>query len=69
MLPLLCWRPERPEPGYWRLTALDVGQGGALLETATRALLFDVGPRHRGGSDVGEWVVAPYLRARHPHAG
>ena len=65
MLPLLCWRPERPEPGYWRLTALDVGQGGAvLLETATRTLLFDAGPRHRGGSDVGEWVVAPYLRAR-----
>ena len=49
MLPLLCWRPERPEPGYWRLTALDVGQGGAvLLETATRALLFDAGPRHVG---------------------
>ena len=58
MLPLLCWRPERPEPGYWRLTALDVGQGGAvLLETATRALLFDAGPRHRGDpmSASGWW--------------
>ena len=69
MLPLLCWRPERPEPGYWRLTALDVGQGGAvLLETATRALLFDAGPRHRGDpmSASGWWRPA---RARHPHAG
>ncbi|MEN4918911.1 DNA internalization-related competence protein ComEC/Rec2 [Achromobacter spanius] len=65
MLPLLFWRPDRPEPGYWRMSALDVGQGSAILvETATRSLLFDAGPRSFGGSDAGERVVAPFLQAR-----
>ncbi|SIT29689.1 DNA internalization-related competence protein ComEC/Rec2 [Achromobacter sp. MFA1 R4] len=65
MLPLLFWRPDRPEPGYWRLSAMDVGQGSAILvETATRSLLFDAGPRSFGGSDAGERVVAPFLQAR-----
>lgn len=65
MLPLLFWRPDRPEPGYWRMSAMDVGQGSAILvETASQALLFDAGPRHYGGSDAGERVVAPFLLAR-----
>lgn len=65
MLPLLCWRPDRPEPGHWRMSALDVGQGGAVVvETASQTLLFDAGPRHYGGSDAGERVVAPFLQAR-----
>ncbi|WP_454674515.1 DNA internalization-related competence protein ComEC/Rec2 [Achromobacter pestifer] len=65
MLPLLCWRPDPPAPGHWRISALDVGQGSAILvETATQTLLFDAGPRHYGGSDAGERVVAPFLQAR-----
>lgn len=65
MLPMLCWRPERPAPGYWTLTALDVGQGSAVvIETATQAWLFDTGPRHGDATDAGARVVAPYLRAR-----
>nr|WP_267880227.1 DNA internalization-related competence protein ComEC/Rec2 [Achromobacter marplatensis] len=65
MLPLLCWRPDRPDPGHWRMSALDVGQGSAILvETASQTLLFDAGPRHYGGSDAGERVVAPFLQAR-----
>ncbi|EHK67558.1 DNA internalization-related competence protein ComEC/Rec2 [Achromobacter arsenitoxydans SY8] len=65
MLPLLFWRPDRPEPGHWRMSALDVGQGSAILvETATQSLLFDAGPRSFGGSDAGERVVAPFLQAR-----
>lgn len=65
MLPLLCWRPERPEPGDWRMSAMDIGQGSAILvETATQALLFDAGPRHFGGGDAGERVIAPQLQAR-----
>lgn len=65
MLPLLFWRPDRPEPGYWRMSALDVGQGSAILvETASQALLFDAGPRHYGGGDAGERVIAPFLQAR-----
>ena len=65
MLPLLFWRPDRPEPGYWRMSAMDVGQGSAILvETASQSLLFDAGPRSYGGSDAGERVVAPFLQAR-----
>jgi competence protein ComEC len=65
MLPLLFWRPDRPEPGYWRMSAMDVGQGSAILvETASQSLLFDAGPRGYGGSDAGERVVAPFLQAR-----
>lgn len=65
MLPLLCWRPDRPDPGHWRMSALDVGQGSAILvETASQMLLFDAGPRHYGGGDAGERVVVPFLQAR-----
>ncbi|WP_447920421.1 DNA internalization-related competence protein ComEC/Rec2 [Achromobacter aegrifaciens] len=65
MLPLLFWRPDRPEPGHWHMSAMDVGQGSAILvETANQTLLFDAGPRSYGGSDAGERVVAPFLQAR-----
>jgi competence protein ComEC len=65
VLPALCWRPSRPADGEWRLTALDVGQGGAVVvETATRTLVFDAGPLHRNGTDAAQQVIRPYLRAR-----
>jgi len=65
MLPLLCWRPDRPAPGEWRLAALDVGQGSAVvIETASRVLVYDAGPRRYGGGDAAERVLVPYLRAR-----
>ncbi|WP_312428375.1 DNA internalization-related competence protein ComEC/Rec2 [Achromobacter sp.] len=65
MLPLLFWRPDKLEPGYWRMSAMDVGQGSAILvETANQSLLFDAGPRSYGGSDAGERVVAPFLQSR-----
>ncbi|MET0186170.1 MAG: DNA internalization-related competence protein ComEC/Rec2 [Achromobacter sp.] len=65
MTPLLFARPERPEEGDWRMTALDVGQGAAIvIETATATTLYDVGPKHRNGTDAGERVLVPYLRAR-----
>ncbi|ARP94555.1 DNA internalization-related competence protein ComEC/Rec2 [Bordetella genomosp. 13] len=64
-LPLLCWRPERPPPGDWRMTALDVGQGTAIVvETATRVLVYDAGPRRHDGTDAAERVLVPYLHAR-----
>ncbi|WP_420225160.1 DNA internalization-related competence protein ComEC/Rec2 [Pigmentiphaga litoralis] len=65
VLPVLCYRPERPDPGDWRLAVLDVGQGGAaVLETATQTLVFDTGPPFGDNADAGERVVWPYLRAR-----
>nr|WP_329957639.1 DNA internalization-related competence protein ComEC/Rec2 [Bordetella petrii] len=65
MLPMLCWSPARPAYGDWSLTALDVGQGGAVVvETATQAWLFDTGPRMGTAADAGASVIAPFLRAR-----
>lgn len=65
VLPALAWRPDRPAPGAWALTVLDVGQGGAaVLRTAHHTLLFDAGPLSRSGSDAGARVVWPYLRAQ-----
>ncbi|WP_454689775.1 DNA internalization-related competence protein ComEC/Rec2 [Achromobacter aloeverae] len=64
LLPALAWRPDRPAPGGWSMTVLDVGQGGAaVVRTARHTLLFDAGPLSRSGSDAGARVVWPYLRA------
>lgn len=65
LLPLLAFQPTRPRAGEWRLVALDVGQGGAvLIQTATHTLLFDTGPPFGQAGDAGERVIWPYLRAK-----
>lgn len=62
LLPLCLVRAPRPAHGEWRITALDVGQGTAVLvETAQHRLLYDAGPAY-GASSAGERVIAPYLR-------
>ena len=62
--PLFAWPAERPRGELW-VTALDVGQGSAiLLETRDRAWLYDTGPRYSSDSDAGERIVLPYLRHR-----
>jgi competence protein ComEC len=64
-LPLLAQLPEHPEPGQFRVTAFDVGQGMALLvETAGHRLLYDTGPGYAPGADAGSRVLLPYLRMR-----
>lgn len=63
LLPALTWQPQTLSAGAWQLTALDVGQGGAIIvRTHRHALVFDVGPR-LGVSDAGQRVVSPVLRA------
>lgn len=65
LLPLLVWPGERPAEGELWFTALDVGQGSAIvLETRDRAWLYDAGPRYSTDADAGERVVLPYLRRR-----
>ncbi|WP_234263386.1 DNA internalization-related competence protein ComEC/Rec2 [Hydrogenophaga sp. NFH-34] len=62
--PALTWAPARPAPGGFELLALDVGQGGAVLvRTASHSLLYDTGPRYSPGSDAGDLVILPTLRA------
>lgn len=62
-LPLFLWQPPRPAAGHFTLTAIDVGQGSAvLLQTARHSLLYDAGPGWTGG-DAGAATVLPLLRA------
>lgn len=64
LLPL-CWpRNTPPEPGAFRATVIDVGQGlSVLVHTRTHALLFDTGARYPSGFDLGAAVVVPTLHA------
>jgi competence protein ComEC len=65
VLPLFVWPSERPGAGSLWITALDVGQGSAVvLETREHAWLYDTGPRYSQDSDAGERVVLPFLRVR-----
>ncbi len=51
------------QPGDFRVTVLDVGQGlAAVVETRRRVLVFDAGPGYRGGLDAGSAVVGPFVR-------
>ena len=64
MLPAFAGEAPRPNAGEAWITTLDVGQGLAVVvRTANRTLLYDAGPRYASGSDSGERLVAPYLRA------
>jgi competence protein ComEC len=65
LLPLLLAPVDSPGPDELRITALDVGQGMAvLIETAEGRLLYDTGPSWSADSDAGLRLVGPYLRAR-----
>jgi competence protein ComEC len=65
LLPLLLGQPEQPAAGELHLTALDIGQGTAvLIEAGGRRLLYDTGPRLGPDTDAGLRVILPYLRSR-----
>lgn len=65
LLPLLLTPVDEPAPGELRLTALDVGQGTAVLvEAGGRRLLYDAGPQFGPDNDAGARVIVPYLRSR-----
>ncbi len=62
-LPLLMPGQGAPPPGSYRLSALDIGQGTAVLvQTARHTLLFDAGPGPES-TRAGERIVVPYLQA------
>ncbi len=63
LLPSITSSTPPPANGGWRLTAFDVGQGGAVLvQTRTSNVLFDTGWRY-GDADAVERVILPELRA------
>jgi competence protein ComEC len=65
MLPMFVMKPAGPAADELWVTALDVGQGQAVVvRTSQHALLFDAGPSYSSGGDAGERVVVPYLRGQ-----
>ncbi len=65
LVAITCGRAARPADGAFTLAAIDVGQGLAVVvETARRVLVFDTGPRWRGGGEAARVSLLPYLRAR-----
>lgn len=51
------------DPGGYRLTVLDVGQGlASVVRTRHHTLIFDAGPAYRTGFNAGDAFVVPYLR-------
>ncbi len=62
-LPLLFPLRDAISPAHFRVEAIDVGQGTAvLIRTANHALLYDTGASF-ADSDSGERIIVPYLRA------
>lgn len=65
ILPMFVWPALRAADNEVWVTALDVGQGSALLvETNQHVWLYDAGPRYSADTDAGERLILPYLRHR-----
>ncbi|MFT5501136.1 MAG: competence protein ComEC [Woeseiaceae bacterium] len=65
MLAVVVYKPPAPPAGCLDYTILDVGQGLAVvLQTARHTVLFDTGPAFRGGSNMAQLAVLPFLRSR-----
>jgi competence protein ComEC len=63
MAPAFSLAPPAPAPGEAWITALDVGQGLAVVvRTAGRTLLYDAGPAYGAEADSGGRIVMPMLR-------
>jgi competence protein ComEC len=63
MAPAFALAPPAPAQGEAWITVFDVGQGLAVLaRTASRALLYDVGPAFGPEADGGSRVIVPALR-------
>lgn len=58
-------RPALPPSNHFWFTLLDVGQGlSAVIQTQHHVLVYDTGPKFKNGIDMGEAVVAPFLRVK-----
>lgn len=63
LLPLVLMRPPTPPAGTAWVTALDVGQGLAVVvRTQRHTLVYDTGPGFPSGFNTGAAAVRPYLR-------
>jgi competence protein ComEC len=63
-IPLLVPPRTLPADGHFDVTALDVGQGTAVVvRTRHHVLVYDTGPQYTRDSDAGQRVLLPFLRA------
>lgn len=64
LLPLVAMPLHRPGPGALWVTALDVGQGMAVVvQVEAGVLVYDTGPRTGPAADAGARVLVPWLRS------
>ena len=65
LIGVLVWTPAAPPPGCFDAWTLDVGQGlSVAVQTREETLLYDTGMAWRGGGNVAEQVILPFLRSR-----
>lgn len=63
LLPLFFVNLPKLAEGEMQATALDVGQGLAVvIKTKNHTLLYDAGPRYSAQSDAGSRIIFPFLR-------
>lgn len=56
---------EKKSPPLLQLTALDVGQGTAIvIKTANQTLVYDVGPAYSDKFDAATGILMPYLHSQ-----
>jgi competence protein ComEC len=64
LLPIAAVPLPRPAEGELWLTALDIGQGTAVVvQVADRTLLYDTGPAAGQATDAGARIVVPWLQS------
>lgn len=62
-VPLVWTKSNDLTHGDFKVTVLDIGQGTAVLvETQTKRLLYDTGPKTSPESDAGDRNILPFLR-------
>ena len=65
LLPFFFPTTERLEPGEYRVSFLDVGQGtSVLVETRQHVLLYDTGDQFSANFSAADAVIIPYLRSK-----
>lgn len=63
LLPVIKGSQVTPAENELWLTALDVGQGLAIvIQTAQHTIIYDTGPKYSPDFDMGNTAVVPYLR-------
>ncbi len=62
IIPLLLYKPPRPESGEFWVDVIDVGQGlSVLIRTTEKVLLYDTGAKYSDHFDMGRQAIMPYL--------